>query len=114
MVQRTILSLVDGSSNYGVSLEKIVEKISHNPSKIFNISKRGFIKEGYFADLVLINLNKSTKVTRDSLFYKCGWSPFEGITFSSSIEKTIINGKIVYENGKIIKNPIGKKLLFDR
>mgnify|MGYP003321878677 CR=1 FL=1 len=114
MVQHTILSLIDGSNNYGVSLEKIVEKISHNPSKIFNISKRGFVKEGYFADLVLINLNKSTKVTKESLLYKCGWSPFEGITFSSSIEKTIINGKIAYYNGKINKNPFGRKLLFER
>ena len=114
MVQHTILSLIDGSYNYGVSLEKIVEKISHNPSKIFNISKRGFVKEGYFADLVLINLNKSTKVTKESLLYKCGWSPFEGITFSSSIEKTIINGKIAYENGEINKNPFGRKLFFER
>lgn len=114
MVQHTILSLIDGSYIYGIKLEKIVEKISHNPSKIFNISKRGFIKEGFYADLVLINLNKSTKVTKESLLYKCGWSPFEGIIFSSSIEKTIINGKITYENGKINNIPFGRKLVFDR
>ena len=114
MVQHTILSLLDESPKHGVSIEKIVEKIAHNPSIVFNIEKRGFIKEGYYADIVLIDLNSPTLVSKKSLFYKCGWSPFEGITFSSSIHTTILNGKVVYSDGKVNETPHGKKLVFDR
>ena len=114
MVQHTILSLLDESPKHGVSIEKIVEKIAHNPSKVFNIEKRGFIKEGYYADIVLIDLNSPTFVSKKSLIYKCGWSPFEGITFSSSIHTTILNGKVVYSDGKVNETPHGKKLVFDR
>ena len=114
MVQHTILSLLDESPKHGVSIEKIVEKIAHNPSKVFNIEKRGFIKEGYYADIVLIDLNSPTLVSKKSLIYKCGWSPFEGITFSSSIHTTILNGKVVYSDGKVNETPHGKKLVFDR
>jgi len=114
MVQHTILSLLDESPKHGVSIEKIVEKISHNPSKVFNINRRGFIKEGYFADIVLIDPNSPTLVTKKSLLYKCGWSPFEGVTFSSSIHSTILNGRVVYSNGKVYETPHGKKLVFDR
>ena len=114
VVQHTILSLLDESPKHGVSIEKIVEKISHNPSKVFNINRRGFIKEGYFADIVLIDPNSPTLVTKKSLLYKCGWSPFEGVTFSSSIHSTILNGRVVYSNGKVNETPHGKKLVFDR
>ena len=114
MVQHTILSLLDESPKHGVSIEKIVEKIAHNPSKVFNINRRGFIKQGYFADIVLIDPNSPTIVTKKSLLYKCGWSPFEGITFSSSIHTTILNGKVVYSDGKVNETPHGKKLVFDR
>ncbi len=114
MVQHTIISLLEECPKHGVSIEKIVEKIAHNPSKVFNIKKRGFIKEGYYADIVLIDPNSPTLVTKKSLLYKCGWSPFEGITFSSSIHTTILNGRVVYSNGKINKTPNGKKLIFDR
>ena len=89
MVQHTILSLLDESPKYGVSIEKIVEKIAHNPSKIFNINRRGFIKEGYFADIVLIDPNCPTLVTKKSLLYKCGWSPFEGVTSVSYTHLTL-------------------------
>ena len=114
MVQHTIISLLEECPKHGVSIEKIVEKIAHNPSKVFNIKKRGFIKEGYYADIVLIDPNSPTLVTKKSLLYKCGWSPFEGITFSSSIHTTILNGRVVYSNGKVNKTPNGKKLIFDR
>ncbi len=114
MVQHTILSLLEESPKHGVSIEKIVEKIAHNPSKIFKIKKRGFIKEGYYADLVLVNPNSPTLVSKESLLYKCGWSPFEGVTFSSSIHSTILNGRIVYSNGVVNETPNGKKLVFDR
>ena len=114
MVQHTILSLLEESPKHGVSIEKIVEKIAHNPSKIFKIKKRGFIKEGYYADIVLVDPNSPTVVSKKSLLYKCGWSPFEGVTFSSSIHSTILNGRVVYSNGVVNETPNGKKLVFDR
>ena len=114
MVQHTILSLLEESPKHGVSIEKIEEKIAHNPSKIFKIKKRGFIKEGYYADIVLVDPNSPTLVSKKSLLYKCGWSPFEDVTFSSSIHSTILNGRVVYSNGVVNETPNGKKLVFDR
>ncbi len=114
MVQHSIISLLTESKKHNVGIEKIVEKISHNPSIVFNIKNRGFIREGYFADIVLINTKKSYNVSKDSLLYKCNWSPFEGQTFDCSIYMTFVNGKIVYDKGKIVSNPIGEQLIFDR
>jgi dihydroorotase len=114
MVQHTILSLLQNCEKYGVSFEKIVEKIAHNPATIFNVNNRGFLREGYFADIVLIDTNTPTIVTQESLLYKCGWSPFEGQKFDSSIYKTILNGTVVYENGKVNSIPYGKKITFNR
>ena len=114
MVQHTILSLLQNCQTYGVSIEKIVEKISHNPSIIFEINKRGFLKEGFYADIVLIDTNTPTEVTKESLLYKCGWSPFEGVKFDNSINKTIINGKIAYSEGRVNPIPLGKKITFKR
>ena len=114
MVQHTILSILQNCENYGVKIEKIVEKIAHNPAIIFQINKRGFLREGYYADIVLIDTSTPTLVTKDSLFYKCGWSPFEGQKFDNSIYKTILNGRVVYSDGKVKPLPIGKKLTFNR
>ena len=114
MVQHTILSLLQNCEKYGVSIEKIVEKIAHNPAIIFKVNKRGFLREGYYADIVLIDFNTPTLVTQESLLYKCGWSPFEGQKFDNSIHKTILNGNIVYENGKVNAIPYGKKITFNR
>ena len=114
MVQHTILSLLQNCEKYGVSIEKIVEKIAHNPAIIFKVNKRGFLKEGYYADIVLIDSNTPTLVTQESLLYKCGWSPFEGQKFDNSIHKTILNGNVVYENGKVNAIPYGKKITFNR
>ena len=114
MVQHTILSLLQNCNNYGVSIEKIVEKISHNPAIIFEVNKRGFLREGYYADVVLVDPNSSTTVTKDSLLYKCGWSPFEGVKFNNSINTTIVNGIVAYTEGKINSTPQGKKLTFNR
>ena len=114
MVQHTILSLLQNCEKYGVSIEKIVEKIAHNPAIIFKVNKRGFLREGYYADIVLIDSNTPTLVTQESLLYKCGWSPFEGQKFDNSIHKTILNGNIVYENGKVNAIPYGKKITFNR
>ena len=114
MVQHSIISLLTESKKYNIGIEKIVEKISHNPAIVFNIKKRGFIKEGYYADIVLIDTNKDYNVSKDSLLYKCNWSPFEGRTFDSSIFMTFVNGQIVYDKGKIVSDPKGKQLIFDR
>ena len=114
MVQHALPAMLTAHKKGKISLEKIVEKACHNPAKLFKIKKRGFLREGYFADLVLIDLEKKNKVLKDSLFYLCGWSPFEGTTFESSVVKTFINGKIVYDFGHIVSKPSGKRLEFDR
>ncbi len=114
MVQHSILSLLTESKKHNIGIEKIVEKISHNPAIVFNIKKRGFIREGYFADIVLIDTKKSHNVSKDSLLYKCNWSPFEGQTFDSSIFMTFVNGKVVYDQGEIVSDPKGEQLIFDR
>ena len=114
MVQHTILSLLQNCAKYGVTYEKIVEKISHNPAIIFNVNNRGFLREGFYADIVIIDTNSPTFVTQESLLYKCGWSPFEGQKFNNSIYKTILNGNIVYEDGKVNSIPCGKKITFNR
>ena len=114
MVQHTILSLLQNCEKHGVSIEKIVEKIAHNPATIFKVNKRGFLREGYYADIVLIDTNTPTVVTKESLLYKCGWSPFEGQKFDNSIYKTILNGNVVYEDGVVNSIPYGKKITFNR
>ena len=114
MVQHTILSLLQNCEKYGVSIEKIVEKIAHNPAIIFKVNKRGFLREGYYADIVLIDTNTPTLVTQESLLYKCGWSPFEGQKFDNSINRTILNGNVVYEDGRVNSIPHGKKITFNR
>ena len=114
LVQHSILAMMEFHKQKKISLEMIVKKMSHNVADIFNIEKRGFIREGYFADLVLVDLNKATEVTKQSLLYKCGWSPFEGVTFSSSISKTFVNGHLVYDKGTFDESRVGERLLFNR
>ncbi len=114
LVQHSIIAMMEFHKQKKISLEMIVKKMSHNVADIFNIEKRGYIREGYFADLVLVDLNKPTEVTKQSLLYKCGWSPFEGVTFSSSISKTFVNGHLVYDNGTFDESRVGERLLFNR
>ncbi len=95
-------------------LELVAEKTAHNPAKIFQCLDRGFIREGYWADLVLIDTEKPHTVSKDNIKYKCGWSPFEGITFKSTIDTTFVNGGIAYANGEINTAQRGQRLLFDR
>ena len=97
-----------------ISLEKMVEKMCHNPAILFQIEKRGFIKEGYYADLVIVNLNNPWTVKKENILYKCGWSPFEGTTFKSRITHTFINGGLAYENFKFYDTKYAKRLTFDR
>ncbi len=91
-----------------------MEKTAHNLAVCFDIDKRGFIREGYWADLVLVNLNDPFKVTPLNVFYKCGWSPFNGETFRASITHTFVSGNLAYQNGKFTTNEIGKRLNFNR
>ncbi len=112
LVQHSILAMLEFYKQKKISLEMIVNKMSHNVADIFNIDKRGYIREGYFADLVLVNLNKPNTVTKESLLYKCGWSPFEGHTFASSIEKTFVSGHLVYDNGTFDETKKGERLTF--
>lgn len=112
LVQHSILAMLDFYHDKKISLEKIVQKMSHSVADLFRIQNRGYIREGYFADLVLVNLHKPTEVTKASLLYKCGWSPFEGHTFKSSIEKTFVNGHLVYDQGKFDESAYGSRLSF--
>ncbi|MDX2172153.1 MAG: dihydroorotase [Bacteroidota bacterium] len=113
LVQHSILAMLDFYHDKKISLEKIAQKMSHNVADLFRIKNRGYIKEGYFADLVLVNLNKPQTVSKKNILYKCGWSPFEGHTFKSSIEKTFVNGHLVYDNGKFDETKFGARLLFN-
>lgn len=114
LVQHSILAMLEFYKQKKITLEMIVKKMAHNVADIFKVEKRGYIREGYFADLVLVDLNKPTEVTKASLLYKCGWSPFEGYTFSSSIQKTIVNGHLVYDSGKFDESKKGQRLSFNR
>jgi dihydroorotase len=114
LVQYALVAMLEFYKQGKISLEKITEKMAHNPAICFQIGKRGFIREGYHADLVLADLNKPTAVTKEQILSKCGWSPFEGKVFSSSVHTTIVSGRIAYENGKIVENGSGERLIFER
>jgi len=114
LVQHGLVSMLEAHHNGKIDLEKIVEKMCHNPAKLFKVEKRGFIKEGYFADVVLVDLNKPWTVTEENIFYKCGWSPFEGNTFKSRISHTFVNGNLVYKNFKFYDVKKGMRLTFNR
>jgi len=112
MIQHSLQAMMEFYHNNRISLNEIVEKMCHNPAKLFNVKKRGFIKKGYWADLVLINPNQPFSVSKNNILYKCNWSPFENQTFQSSVSKTFINGNIAYENGIISKKRYAKRLEF--
>ncbi len=114
LVQHGLLAMLEFVKSDKINLEKIVEKMCHNPARIFKIRKRGFIKKGYFADLVLIDLNNGEIVSKDNILYKCGWSPFEGTKFNSSITHTFVNGSLIYNQGKFNDKIKGQRLEFDR
>ncbi len=114
LVQHALVAMMEAYNKGKISMEKIVEKMCHNPAKIFKIENRGFIKEGYFADLVLVNPHMPWSVKKDNIIAKCGWSPFEGISFKSRVTHTFVNGKLVYTNGKVKDIIAGERLTFDR
>ncbi len=114
LVQHAVLAILEKVKEGVIPIEKAVEKMSHNPAKLFQIEKRGFIKEGFYADLVLIDKDKPQTVSKDNILYKCGWSPFEGTTFSSTITHTFVNGNLIYNNGSFNDDIKGKRLTFNR
>ena len=114
LVQHSLVSMLDGYHNEKITLENIVQKMCHNPAILFDIDKRGFIREGFYADLVIFDIKNPWKVSKDNLMYKCNWSPFENKSFRSRVLHTLVNGNIVFSNGKIIESAMGMKINFDR
>ncbi|WP_194766680.1 dihydroorotase [Tamlana sp. I1] len=114
LVQHALPAMLEMHHRGKISLEKVVEKMCHNPAILFQVEKRGYIKEGYFADLVLVDLNNPWTVNKDNILYKCGWSPFEGTTFKSRITHTFLNGSLVYQNSEFKNVKAAKRLTFNR
>ncbi|HLW09939.1 MAG TPA: dihydroorotase [Fermentimonas sp.] len=113
LVQHSLQAMLDMVHDGYYSIELVVEKMSHAPARLYSVKDRGFIKEGYFADLVLVDLSEKYRVSKDNILYKCGWSPFEGYTFSSTVKKTFVNGELVFDNGVITDNKYGMALEFN-
>jgi len=114
LVQHALVALLEMHHQGKISIEKIVEKACHNPAILFDVEKRGYIKEGYFADLVIVDINSPWTVNKGNILYKCGWSPFEGNTFKSRITHTFLNGQLVYNNFKVLNVKAAKRLTFNR
>ncbi len=114
LVQHALPAMLAFVNQKKISLEKVVEKMCHNPAICFQVENRGFIREGYFADLVLVDLDKPWEVTKENILYKCGWSPFEGETFNAKITHTFVNGHIAYEFGSFDETSRGMRLTFNR
>jgi dihydroorotase len=114
LVQHALVALLEAHHQGKISIEKIVQKACHNPAILFDVEKRGYIKEGYYADLVIADLNNPWTVNKSNILYKCGWSPFEGNTFKSRITHTFVNGELAYNNFKVLDVKAGKRLTFNR
>ncbi len=114
LVQHSLLLMLSYYKQGKITLEKIVQKMSHAVADCFQIKKRGYIREGYFADLVIVDLDETTSVTKESILYKCGWSPFEGQSFPATVTHTFVNGNLVYGKGEWNESVKGHRMLFDR
>lgn len=114
LVQHALIALFEAHKDGRISVEKIVEKTAHNPAIIFQIEKRGFLKKGYHADVVIVNPRADWVVGKENVAYKCGWSPFEGQRFHSEITHTFVNGRLVFENGVVSSEKVGERMLFER
>lgn len=113
LVQHSVVAMFELAAQEKITIEKVVEKMAHAPADLFRIEKRGYIREGYHADLVLVQPNTSWTVNKSNLLYHCGWSPFEGTTFSHRISHTFVNGQLVYANGTVNDTVRGQRLLFE-
>ena len=114
LVQHGLVAMLEAVKKGKISIEKMVEKMCHNPAKLFKISNRGFIRVGYNADIVIVDTNAPQNVSKENILYKCGWSPFEGTTFGSSVTQTFVNGSLIYDNGVFNKSIKGQRLKFER
>lgn len=113
LVQHSLVAMLHMVKQNIFTLEKVIEKMCHAPADLFRVEKRGYIRPGYYADLVLVDVKKEWTVTSDNILYKCGWSPFEGTTFDSQVKKTWVNGQLVYDQGTFNENVRGQRLLFE-
>lgn len=114
LVQHALPAMLELSRQGKISVERVVEKMCHAPADCFRVEKRGYIREGYYADLVLVNLNDPWMVTRENVLSKCGWSPFEGQIFHAKVAYTFVNGHLAYNNGNFDESVKGQRLLFER
>lgn len=114
LIQHTLNAMLDFHHAGKLSLERMVEKMCHAVAKCYDLKERGYVREGYYADLVMVNLNKPWEVKKDNILAKCGWSPFEGHTFKSSVEKTFVSGHLAYDQGTLDESMPGERLAFDR
>lgn len=113
LIQHTLNIMMNFYHNGIMSMEKIVEKMCHAPAQCFKVKERGYLREGYWADIVLVEPNKNWKVSKDNTFYKCAWSPFEGHTFKGNVSQTIVSGNLVYDRGQFIEGIFGKRIAFE-
>ena len=114
LVQHALPAMLEHVKNRDISIERVVEKMCHAPAECFNLNDRGYVREGYFADLVLIDQDNPWTVSKDNILYKCGWSIFEGSSFSSRISHTFVNGRLAYKNGSLIEGQVGQRVTFQR
>jgi dihydroorotase len=114
LVQHSLSVMLDFYHQQKISLEKIVEKMCHAPAVAFQVNQRGFIREGYFADLFLLDINKEQTISKQNIFYKCGWSPLEGKTIKGLVTHTFVNGHLAYYNGLFDECTNGMRLTFNR
>ncbi len=114
LVQHSLVAMLEMSRKGNISIEKVIEKMCHTPADLFRIDRRGYIREGYYADLVLVDPAHSWTVSPKNILYKCGWSPFDGIEFSNRITHTFVNGDLAYADGVVVPGKIGKRLEFNR
>ena len=114
LVQHSLPAMLELASRGRITPEKVVEKMCHAPADLFRIEKRGYLREGYYADLVLVNPQKPLKVEKENILYKCGWSPFEGTSFGTSVVSTFVNGRLAYNDGNVDESTKGRPLSFNR
>jgi dihydroorotase len=114
LVQHALPALLTAYHQGKITLKKIVQKACHNPALLFDVIDRGYIREGYYADLVILDLNKEFEVTKNDILYQCGWSPFEGAQFKGYVEATLLNGQLAYSKGQVHPQSAAMQLTFDR
>ena len=114
LVQHSLNMMLEFYHQGRISMERIVEKMCHAPAQCFQIEQRGFLEEGYWADVVILDPDREWTVAPDNIYYKCGWSPMLGHTFRGMVEATIVSGHLAYQNGRFFEEKKGERLRFER